>query len=184
MSNSTLSHDYRHIETQCSPGYVFYSCGNGFDGCCSEPACDLDTCPANALDPKQSAPSTESPSPSTTAVSPSNSMATITLSPPATTSTNPVAAPSHEESHRLPTAAIVGISIGATVLTLLLLLIAGLLIRRRRIAKRNAAIPPSAPFACEDSSSFAEKFMMDHPSWKRQSSPQVDGVPKDTYELP
>ncbi|KAI4869335.1 hypothetical protein F4820DRAFT_463800 [Hypoxylon rubiginosum] len=35
----------------CDAGFVFYSCGNGFRGCCSEPACDLGGCPDDAAPP-------------------------------------------------------------------------------------------------------------------------------------
>ncbi|KAI1770893.1 hypothetical protein F4818DRAFT_224941 [Hypoxylon cercidicola] len=35
----------------CETGFIFYSCGNGFRGCCSEAACDLGGCPDDSTQP-------------------------------------------------------------------------------------------------------------------------------------
>ncbi|KAI1780452.1 hypothetical protein F4818DRAFT_435658 [Hypoxylon cercidicola] len=40
----------------CDTGFVFYSCGNGFRGYSSEPACDSGGCPDDATQPDDPAP--------------------------------------------------------------------------------------------------------------------------------
>ncbi|KAI1104179.1 hypothetical protein F4804DRAFT_308041 [Jackrogersella minutella] len=100
-----------------------------------------------------------------------------TSTPPSTPTSNlaPTEPPtqSAEQPPRLSTAAVAGICVGGTTLTLIVLIIAALLIRRHRIAKRMAALPAASPFA--DKPPDAEAFMMGHPAWRRQEGVLGDG---------
>ncbi|KAI2621088.1 hypothetical protein GGR54DRAFT_88073 [Hypoxylon sp. NC1633] len=91
--------------------------------------------------------------------------------PTVLTSMNTDTSPSNNgngEIHSISTAAIAGICVGATVVAMLTLLIAYLLVRRLCIARRMASLSASttSPFTYDPR--FAEKFMEDHPSWRRR----------------
>ncbi|KAI1410776.1 hypothetical protein F5Y13DRAFT_191853 [Hypoxylon sp. FL1857] len=88
----------------------------------------------------------------------------------------------NEEYHRLSAAAIAGISVGSTVVGIFLFTIVFLRVRRRYIAKRMASVPSRSPFA--DEPRGAEKFMVDHPSWRNQPQPESMLEPRGISELP
>ncbi|KAI0172314.1 hypothetical protein GGR52DRAFT_464352 [Hypoxylon sp. FL1284] len=182
----------------CDTGFVFYSCGNGFRGCCSEPACNLGGCPDDATQPDDDTPRTTTVKTDQVTTSQSSttkpgsvrsgSWSTIasTAEPTAgdagtttqtatpslpllPSSTGPAASTSTSRSGggggssgSLPTAAIAGICVGATVLAMFVLLIVSLRIRRHRIAKRHASTASSSIRYVDVA--YAEDFMKDHPS--------------------
>ncbi|OTB01536.1 hypothetical protein M426DRAFT_265892 [Hypoxylon sp. CI-4A] len=152
--------------------------------CCSSPACDLPTCPDDALQPSDPSPATTTSEDSQTSSSPT-SMSLLTTPTAATTSqttesqlssspsssllSTPSATHTPESSseghHQLSTAAIAGISVGATILGIIIIVLAFLLIRRRYIARGAASVPYRNPFSSNGEPKLidAERFMTGRP---------------------
>ncbi|KAI6087861.1 hypothetical protein F4821DRAFT_277525 [Hypoxylon rubiginosum] len=75
----------------CDSGFVFYSCNNGFKGCCSVSACDSpDGCPDDAMQPEDTKPTptttsaTKQPTPSETTIFVDSSTTPETVEPSST----------------------------------------------------------------------------------------------------
>ncbi|KAI1763436.1 hypothetical protein GGR53DRAFT_367388 [Hypoxylon sp. FL1150] len=183
----------------CDSGFVFYSCNNGFRGCCSESACDTpDGCPDDAKQPDDPTPtsttddaSEATPTTTSKTLKPSATMGSIIVTPEPTTdgsrttiqiATPPLSSPPAQTSSPqgdadtgspLSTAAIAGICVGGTVLAMFILLIISLRIRRHRIAKRHASSASAS--ADYSDAAFAEDFMRDHPSMSAMRNSQAGG---------
>ncbi|KAH9891529.1 hypothetical protein F4778DRAFT_751984 [Xylariomycetidae sp. FL2044] len=139
----------------CPSGLQWWVCFD-ISGCCATDPCnnvDAGQCPDGSHDPSETTTSstpqktaTRHPSKTTSATAATTttfatSITATATGPPATTDTTPVASPSGtlgegDGTASLPTAAVAGISVGATVCVIALVAIVCLLIRRRRLAKR------------------------------------------------
>jgi hypothetical protein len=154
-------------------GTQWYTCNNGFKGCCSENPCD-GSCPDppeiqhpfSTFSSATTVRKTTSTSPATSAtasattssagtstgtdqstISPTSTLTELTQS--GTSTAESIATPSDAVvDHRvgsLSSAAVAGISVGGTLAISLVVLIAFLLLRRRRIMKRMSSIRARPP---------------------------------------
>ncbi|KAF1925293.1 uncharacterized protein M421DRAFT_258582 [Didymella exigua CBS 183.55] len=176
MSSQSLQRD-----DSCPNGGVFYSCSQGFVGCCLVEACNPGVgCPPDKdRTPSESSSSsasttisvlTSSATPSSTSASFSTNAASFSI-PTSRSSASDLATsisgviatespkPSHLDDNSVPTAALVGAVLGGVIL---IAMIAGLVLylrHRKRTKVYKAAVYPSPHVGCDMSPQLPGKYI-------------------------